>query len=91
MNAIELLIENLKTRAEILKLKQKEIYLTHTTIEVVQHRSYELASMDAQVSHLNQVLSVLKGGEEGIKQNTESLTTLLDELKRTVDEIKGSG
>jgi len=79
MNAIETIQANLAARINRLRMAKREIYCTHTIIEVLKHKSFEVASIDAQLAALMQLFALTRGGEVAIKESTEQLN---DETRR---------
>src|SRR5690606_26211111 len=79
MNTIETIQANLAARINRLRMAKREIYCTHTIIEVLKHKSFEVASIDAQLAALMQLFALTRGGEVAIKESTEQLN---DETRR---------
>src|SRR5690606_26148118 len=81
MNAIETIQANLAARINRLRMAKREIYCTHTTIEVLKHKSFEVASIDGQLAALMQLFALTRGGEVAIKESTEQLNDRSEERR----------
>lgn len=88
---VDVLQANLAARINRLRMTKHEIYSTHTTIEVLRHKSFELTSVEGQLAQLMQLFALTRDGVEAIKESTEQLNHETRTLEETFGPAPESG